>query len=279
MTTEEAMKQVEAGLEALSESLKAGKSETLQKFIETMARFHKYSFQNALLIFAQMQDATHVAGFGTWKKLDRFVKKGERGIAIIAPMVARKNSEGEPGESSGENKKYIHGFRVAYVFDVSQTEGAVLPEFGSVVGEPGEWLSHLEGLTRELRIVLQYCSIPGGSYGVSLGGMIRVRDSLHPNETFAVLAHELAHELLHKDIERRQTTTVQVRETEAEAVAYAVCRACAMDTTSRSADYIQLWQGSPEMLHRSLVAVRDTAAFIIGKLYQRSEQRSSKLVA
>ena len=92
MTTEEAMKQVEAGLEALSESLKAGKSETLQKFIETMARFHKYSFQNALLIFAQMQDATHVAGFGTWKKLDRFVKKGERGIAIIAPLVAGKNT-------------------------------------------------------------------------------------------------------------------------------------------------------------------------------------------
>ena len=63
---------------------------TLQKFIETMARFHNYSFRNALLIFGQMQDATRVAGFGTWKKLGRFVKKGEHGIAILAPMVARK---------------------------------------------------------------------------------------------------------------------------------------------------------------------------------------------
>jgi len=267
MKLEEAMKLVEDGMAALNDALRAGHSETLKGFLATLARFYSYSFGNAILIAAQMPEATHVAGFRTWKKLGRYVKKGEHGIAILAPMVSRKNREQNESDHRVDDGSPIFGFKVAYVFDVAQTEGDPLPEFANVIGEPGDWLVHLEESIREAGVTLEYDHIPGGADGCSFKGKITVRPDLPPNETFAVLAHEL----MHKDDERRKETTRQIRETEAEAVAYAVCLACGIDSTTRSADYIQLYRGNEETLRESLTVVRDTAAQIIGKLRTKHE--------
>ena len=271
MKRDDAKQLIENGIKALNDALKAGSSEQLERFLASMAKFHNYSFGNALLIALQRPDATHVAGFHTWKKLGRYVKKGETGIAILAPMVSRKErltetSTNEPGRDP------IFGFKVAYVFDVSQTDGEALPEFASAVGEPGEWLAALEQVIRDARIDLRYDFLPGGAQGCSAKGVIILRPDLSPNETFAVLAHELAHELLHQGAERRTDTTRKVRETEAEAVAYTVCRACGIDSTTRSADYIQLYRGTEDTLRESLTFVQQAASHILSNLHAQREQ-------
>ena len=152
MKREEAMKLVENGIAALNDALRAGHSETLERFLESLARFHNYSFNNALLIALQRPDATRVAGFHAWRKLGRFVKKGEHGIAIFAPMSHRKNrDERQPATTEGEEA--VFGFRIAYVFDVEQTEGDPLPEFAQVSGDASGWLSHLENAVRDQGVV------------------------------------------------------------------------------------------------------------------------------
>jgi antirestriction protein ArdC len=279
MKREEAMKLVDDGIAALNEALKNGHSETLSRFLATLARFHQYSLRNALLIALQMPEATQVAGFHTWRTLGRFVRKGERGIAILAPMIGRKNSEQLSPEPKADGERPLIGFKVAYVFDVTQTDGEPLPELSTAFGEPGEWLTHIETLIRDAGIDLTYEALPGGAEGCAMPGKIVVQPGLATNETFAVLAHEYAHALLHQGRERRNETTRLVRETEAEAVAYAVCWACGIDSTRRSADYIQLYRGSAETLQESLTYVQHTAAEIIAGLQARQSSVAAATTA
>jgi hypothetical protein len=117
--------------------------------------------------------------------------------------------------------------------------------------------------------------LPPGAKGVSRPGAITISPSLSPAETFAVLIHEFAHELLHQRTERRQETTRQVRETEAEAVAYTVCQAFGVDSTTHSADYIQLYQGTEATLRESLGFVQATATHIIQLVNGRSASASA----
>ena len=104
-----------------------------------------------------------------------------------------------------------------------------------------------------------------GAEGASLKGEIFIAEGLLPAERFAVLAHELAHEWMHGE-EHRQQTTKTVRETEAEAVAYVVCRAFGFDCSTRSSDYIQLYQGNETTLAESLQRIQKTATRIIQSL-------------
>ena len=270
MKREEAMKLVESGIAKLNEALQSGRSETLERFLATLARFHNYSFGNAILIWSQKPAATQVAGFHAWRKFGRCVKKGEHGIAILAPMVSRKDREHGVTDRGQDHSEPIFGFRVAYVFDVAQTDGEPLPEFADAIGDPGDWLSRLEQSIRETGIALEYDFVPHGALGCSLPGKIMVRPDLAPSERFSVLAHEFAHELLHQRSERRKETNRRIRETEAEAVAYAVCLACGIDSTTRSADYIQLYQGNEETLRESLIFVQQTATHIIQMIHKQS---------
>jgi antirestriction protein ArdC len=272
MKREDAMKLVEDGIASLNDAIKSGKSEALQRLLATLAQFHNYSFGNAILIARQRPDATQVAGFQTWKKLGRYVKKGEQGIAILAPMVSRKRSDQKQRELSNDETGYLMGFKVAYVFDVAQTDGEPLPELSAPVGHPGEWLDYLEDSIRDAGILLEYGEVPGGAHGLSTKGKVIVRPDLAQAEKFAVLAHEFAHELLHQRPQRRHETTRCIRETEAEAVAYAVCLACGVDSTNHSADYIQLYRGNTATLRESLTFVQQTAAEIIATL--RSKKAS-----
>lgn len=271
MNREEALKKSEEGLKQLAQDLKNGRSDTLVQYLNMLSKFHRYSFGNCIMIALQKPDATLVAGFGHWKKMGRFVKKGEKGIAILAPMIGKRKSDNEQGET--EEDKCLYGFRVVHVFDVSQTEGKELPEFGSFTGDPGAKLSDLEELVRSKGIELAYDLIPGGALGVSQGGKVTVLPGLEDAEKFGVLAHELAHELLHRG-DRRKETTKTIRETEAEAVAYVVSRAVGLNCSTKSSDYIQLWNGDAEVLMQSLELVRDVSSNIISEL----EQLSSKEV-
>jgi antirestriction protein ArdC len=268
MKCDEAKGLIERGVRELNEALAAGKSDRLQKFLDVMSRFPSYSFNNQILICLQAPDSTQVQGFHGWKKLGRKVKKGEKGIGIIAPMVYRKDKDASP-ES---DEKSIRGFKVVHVFDVSQTEGDPLPEFARATGDPGDNIAAIEKLIRSQRIQLDYELIPGGADGVSRKGQIVVRPDLEPAATLMVLIHEYAHACLHQQSDRRKETTKTIRETEAEAVAYVVGQALGLQSLEQSADYIQLYNGDSQVLADSMDHIQKTAAHILEGIAAHSKQ-------
>jgi antirestriction protein ArdC len=215
----------------------------------------------------QRPDATYVAGFNRWKDLGRFVKKGEKGIAILAPLVYRRKCDDDHSEPADDEQaaRVLRGFKVVHVFDVSQTEGAELPEFAAPAGDPGKKLAQLEAFVRGQGITLNYDVVPGGAFGVSRGGEITIRPDLSPAKTFSVLVHEVAHELLHKG-ERKKEVGRTVKETEAEAVAFVVCKAIGLDPGTSSSDYIQLYSGDTDLLMLSLDFIQKTASIIVAAL-------------
>ena len=259
----------DAALEQLRANLAAGRSDTLKAYLATMARFHRYSFGNQMLIAFQRPDATHVAGFNAWRKFNRFVRKGEKGILIIAPCARRANEVStEQDEQSSENRRDTRGgirFRGAYVFDVSSTDGDPLPEFAKVNGDPAIYMTVLHDAIRESGIAFSKSVDLGGAEGVSTGGAIVVREGLEPAAEFSVTVHEYAHELMHK-AERRRQTSRKVKETEAEAVAFVVCHAIGLETGTAASDYLALYDGDIETLTESLEVIRRTANEILCKL-------------
>ena len=262
MKRDEVKQLVEEGITQLQQALAAGKSTQLEQFLAVMARFPQYSFNNCLLIAMQMPDAEMVQGFHAWKKAGRWVKKGEKGIGIIAPLLYRTKEQ----SNEDEDDNPIRGFKVVHVYDVSQTEGEDLPEFAQVLGDPGHYIGQLEEAIRGHGIELVYEDIGSGAEGLSCNGKIVVQPDLPQAERFAVLSHEFAHELLHQKEGRLRATTKSIRETEAEAVAHVVCRAIGVDSTRHSADYIQLSDGDAELLYQSLDAIQKTAAVILQAL-------------
>lgn len=264
MKAEQAKKLSNEALERLSRALAEGKSEALTEYLKAMAMFHDYSFGNIMLIAAQRPDATYVAGFQTWKKLGRFVRKGEKGIAIIAPMVFRKDDSGGDGEGEMQLR-----FRAVHVFDVSQTEGDELPEPATVQGDPGPYTARLESFITSRGIELTEAEDLNGADGQSKGGTIVLRTGLSPAKHFSVLVHEIAHELLHHSGDRPSSKVV--RETEAEAVAFVVGEAVGLQNGSASADYIQLYDGNTSTLAASLDRIQKTAAEIIAAITEEAE--------
>ena len=272
MRAEEARRLIDRGLESLGEALEAGRSDALRTFLSTMAIFHRYSLGNTLLIMIQSPEATHVAGFRTWLKLGRSVRKGEKGIAILAPIGPRKTEDDEPGKDPKEGEERPVRFRVAYVFDIAQTEGEPLPAFARPEGEPGEFLPRLRNLVADMEIALEYRESMGGAQGSSSGGLIAIKRGLTPAEEFSTLVHELAHERLHKG-EARVGTSLRSRELEAEAVAFVVSQGIGVEARDASSDYIQLYGGGKEGLVRSLDAIREVSRLILAGLFEESKEK------
>ena len=110
---------IAANVQALIEQLEQGQSEALTAYLTAMGRFHNYSFGNILEIARQKPDATRVAGLYAWNQLGRKVKKGERGIRILAPMIGirRKKDEAAEKDIRTQNQAVLVGFRAAYVFE------------------------------------------------------------------------------------------------------------------------------------------------------------------
>ena len=259
MKHEQAKKVADDALKALSAHLQQGRSDGLKAYLAAMARFHQYSFGNIMLIASQQPEATHVAGYRAWQKLGRQVRKGEKAIVIIAPVV-RKRQDDEPRQD-GDSDRYVAGFRAAHVFDIAQTEGEALPEIRSVNGSTNGYLDKLKHAVTQQNITLEYDENLHAE-GLSKGGCIVLRAGLNEAEEFATLAHELAHEMLHKRDQGPRPPKV-VRETEAEAVAFVVCQAIGLDATRAAADYIQLYRGDHETLAASLDSIQKTASAII----------------
>ena len=282
MKREEAIKLVEAGFEQLEETLKQGKSDALIKYLATMSKFHRYSLRNLLMIWQQNENATMVAGFRAWQKLGRTVKKGEKGIAIFAPMLFKKKTEDCNGqkaknsEPKSDEEAQMMGFRVVHVFDVSQTDGDPLPETAKVTGDIGDNLERLKNVVTNSGIELVFESIDGGACGYSAGGKIVIEESLNDEHALQVLAHELAHERLHQG-ERKGQTTKKVRETEAEAVGFIVANAFDLDAKSHCAEYIQLYDGNSDTLRESLKHIQSTAQWIVESIHNVANEETENV--
>jgi antirestriction protein ArdC len=259
--TQELTDKINESITALCAETDAAKqNETYRAWLNTLSRFYSYSFNNWLLIYTQRPDATRVAGFQTWKSLGRFVKKGEHGIRIFAPII-RKIEEEKNGATEQVSRPV--GFRSIAVFALEQTDGEPLPEIDSNATEGGEeLLPRLEATTASLGIQLVYKAIPGAAEGLSKGGLIEIEETLSTAARCGVIVHELAHELQHK--QNRKETTLQQRELEAESVSYAVLAHYGIRTESRF--YLASYEVTAEMLTASLQTISQTAKRIISAI-------------
>jgi antirestriction protein ArdC len=259
MKSEEIQRLTTHAIEELGAALSAGRTEELTRYLAAMSRFHRYSLHNVMLIASQKPTATHVAGFQTWSKLGRHVRKGEKGIFILAPIVRKKESS-DPELDSPD--RAVVGFRGCAIFDYSQTAGQELPTIGRVEGDPSRYEQRLAHFVAAQGIALAYSDDIAPARGISEGGKITLIPGMAPAESFATLAHECAHELLHRTANRKEISKRQ-RETEAEAVAFVVCRTVGLETGTACQNYIQLYQGDAALLMESLERVQSTASRIL----------------
>ena len=262
-----AKEMIAANVQSLIEQLEAGHSDALTAYLNAMSRFHSYSFGNVLEIARQRPTATKVAGMYAWNQLGRRVKKGEKGIRILAPIIGIKRKPDVEAEKdiTKQNTRVLVGFRNAYVFDVEQTDGPDLPAMREVYGDVGENHDRLVSFIERQGIELVFTEKIAHALGMRYGGRIAILPGQSKAETFATLLHELAHEMLHK-AERRTTTTKVVRETEAEAIAFVVGKAVGLEVGTASADYIALYHGNASLLIESLEVIQQTSALILAAL-------------
>ncbi len=244
-----------------------------QRMLRTAAKFQNYSFNNQLLIFLQCPDATHVAGFHRWKSLGRTVKKGEKGIQIFAACKYRTKIEGENGDE--QSLQQVRGFRVAYVFDISQTEGeplrdldAVRPKILDGPAPEGIWDALVAQAKNAGFEVIRETNGRANGYCDFVGKKIAVRPEVSEAQAFKTLVHELGHALLHAD---KSPKTAAIAEVEVESVAYIVCDALSLDSSSYSFSYVTRWgNGDLDLVKETAQRSISCAARILKTLEVRS---------
>lgn len=272
MKATELIKEIESRLKELGVMTgEARSSAEVTRYLKFMSLFHRYSFHNTLSIWLHCPHASQVAGYKTWQKLGRFVKKGERGIPILAPCIVKRTVLDEDGNE--EEVEHIF-FKVVYVFDVSQTDGAQLPEAPIIASGDGRGLLPiLEEIVKDKGIACEYRTLQGDHHGTSYGGRIEIDDRLDEAGKVSVITHELAHELLHRDPESAGLTREQ-KEIEAEAVAFVVCSHFGIETAS--ANYLALWEVAPEKIIEAFQRVHRIAAEIIETIEAALAARTEK---
>ena len=236
-------------------------SEDWQRYLSFQSRFNRYSYGNALLIAAQRATATRVAGFNTWRTMNRFVRKGEKAIWILAPMLY-KRADAE----SGEDDRVIRGFKFVSVFDVAQTDGEELPTVCSRLDgdDPASTYDILFELSRSIGFTVvqhEFDTTTNGDCS-HRDHRIRVERRNSPAQQVKTLAHEIAHALLHEQFDSREHA-----ELEAESVAYIVCQRIGFDSCAYSFGYVATWAGGGEQaiagIKASCERIQKTAATIL----------------
>jgi antirestriction protein ArdC len=219
-------------------------SEDWTRALDTAARFHRYSARNALLIQIQRPDASRVAGYRTWQSLGRQVRKGERGIAILAPCTYKRTTT---DRETGEERESIalRGFRAEHVFDVSQTDGEPLDEVRPMLlqgdGPEGLW-NALAAQVQGRGFALERGDCQGRNGYTDFGArVVRVRADVDQAQATKTLAHELAHICLgHSGCITDSRSRAEV---EAESTAFVVMSACGARTDDYSLPYVAHWAG------------------------------------
>ena len=268
-------------------------SERYKEYLRVMSKFHNYSFNNTLLIAMQKPDASLIAGFTAWKnQFQRNVKKGEKGIKIIAPSPfkikqetekidpqTRKPVLGRDGKPVTEEKEItIPAYKVVSVFDVSQTEGKELPEIAvdALTGDVEQYKDFFAALEKTSPVPIGFEKIEGGAHGYYHleDKRIALDEGMSELQTLKTAIHEIAHAKLHgidrnsPKEEKENRPDRRTREVEAESVAYTVCQHYGLDTSDYSFGYVAGWSSGRELaeLKSSLETIRSAAADIINSI-------------
>lgn len=273
-------------------------SEMYTKYLLTMSKFHNYSFNNTLLIAMQRPDATLVAGYNAWKnKFNRYVKKGEKGIQIIAPAPVKEREEREKIDKdtgltvlneSGEPEievveRVIPRFRVTTVFDYAQTDGEPLPtlEVNELTARVKDYTLLKEAIEQVSPVPIRFGEIEGNAKGYysHMDKEICVRADMGESQTIKTMTHEVAHAMLHDSDQMKQRGEEKdqlTKETEAESIAFTVCSALGIDTSDYSFPYVASWASGKELkeLKDSMDTIRLTAADFLEKLETAVAERS-----
>ena len=277
-------------------------SDRYKAYLTTMAKFHNYSFNNTLLI--AMQGGQLVAGFNKWKDtFHRTVKKGEKGIKILAPApykvkqkTEKLDEQGKPvldkdGKPLTEEKTVqIPAFKVVSVFDVSQTEGEPLPSIAvnELSGSVQDYQDFFRALEQASPVPIGFEDIEGGAHGYFhlLDNRIAIQEGMSQLQTIKTAIHEIAHAKLHAiaptDPEQSNRPDSHTREVQAESVAYAVCQHYGLDTSDYSFGYVAGWSSGKDLkeLKASLETIRATAHELIttidGHLAQLQKERQAQ---
>lgn len=296
-------------LKELTERLEKGlqdlfESDRYKEYLNVMSKFHSYSLNNTILIAMQKPDASLIAGFNSWKNnFERTVKKGEKGIRIIAPSPYKVKKETEKIDPKthkpiiGKDGKpvmqeveiTIPAFKAVSVFDISQTEGKELPNIAvdELSGSVDRYTEFFSALEKTSPVPISFEKVEGGSHGYYhlVDKRIAIKESMSELQTLKIAIHEISHAKLHdvnintagngskdKNTSRNSPDSTpekrpdqRTREVEAESVAYVVCQHYGLDTSDYSFGYIAGWSSGKELteLKGSLEMVRSTAAEII----------------
>lgn len=233
------MERLEEGVRGVFESAR------YRRYLAVMSRFHSYSANNCLLIAMQRPDATLVAGYRAWQdKFGRQVRKGERGMRILSPVVVMVKGEGDDvGEaldgSAGDGpRRRLAGFRLATVFDVSQTEGRELPALGvdELTGGVARYEAAMRAVSEVSRYPVSFEDIPGGAKGFfsrSEPKRIVIQKGMSQAQTLKTAIHELAHSVMHDSGPEGEGPALPgraTREVQAESVAFIVSSWLGLDT-------------------------------------------------
>lgn len=258
------------------------------QYLQTMSKFHRYSFNNTLLIAMQRPDATLVTGYRNWQSMGRQVKKGEKGITSLAPAPIKRKREQEildqnhkplldtDGKPRTEEVEVvIPRFKPTTVFDISQTDGepieTLAPE--ELTEAVADYDLFMEAITAVSPVPIRFDEIAGEAKGYYHSGdkEIVIQKGMSESQTIKTAIHETGHARLHdKDIMEKQGIEKDrlTKEVEAESVAYCVCSAFGVDTSEYSFPYIAGWSSNRDMkeLKASMDIIRKTAGEMIDEL-------------
>ena len=282
------MKSLESGVSDFFTSEKYG------EYLKTMTKFHRYSFNNTLLIAMQRPEATLVTGYRNWQSMGRQVKKGEKGITILAPAPKKQkkaqalyDQNQMPVLDEQGNQQYeevevvIPRFKATTVFDIDQTEGepiqTIAPEELTEVVQDFDLF--MQAITDISPVPIRFDEIEGSAKGYydNANKEIVIREGMSESQTIKTAIHECGHAMLHdrdlmlaNGIKKDRET----KEVEAESVAYSVCSAFQIETSDYSFPYIAGWSSGRDMkeLRSSMDTIRQTAGKMVDDLTKKLQQ-------
>lgn len=292
----ELTRQLEDGVKAVFSS------DRYAEYLQAMSKFYRYSYGNVLLILAQCPYASQVAGYRLWRdEFGRQVKRGEKGIAILAPstyhrdkLVTQKDPdtgatlEGPDGQPLQETQRFeLTRFVIVHVFDVSQTEGKEVPSLGvnELTGSVEDFSALYDRLTALSPLSVVQEDFPGEAKGMCCYNdqRIVIRPGMSQVQTIKTLIHEIAHAKLHDptNVPKEEQKGRSTKEVEAESVAYVVCQRLGIDTSDYSFGYVAGWSQGKELseLKASLNTIQTTAAALIDAVLPPERKPPAKVKA
>lgn len=274
----EITEQLEAGVTAVFES------DAYKAYLKCMSKFHNYSLNNTLLIALQRPDASLVCGYQAWKKdHGRQVRKGEKGIKIIAPCKYKVELEEKDDDGNQKIAEYT-GFKIATVFDVAQTEGKELPSIGvnELAGDVGGYRKLFNALTEICPVPIYTEDIQNGAKGYYSDAerKIVIKSDMSQLQTIKTMIHEMAHEKLHakENLDPDHPVDRRTREVEAEGVAFCVSSAFKLDVSDYSMSYIAGWSSDKNIkeLRSSLERIRSASNEMITDMDRALERQAKR---